>query len=608
MTTPSQPTLPDDQVGKKRSPWALIGLIAAIIILAGLVWALIGRKPAAPAPSPTAIPTVSDAVCDRVDSSGKIIVGTSGDYPPFEYYQSGRSLDGFDIAVMNQIGLAMGKQIEYRDYAFDGLLNAVQLGEVDAAIAAITVTTDRQSVVDFSDSYYFGRGAVLVLADAGITGVTSAADLAGKRVGVERGTVYQSWAEANLVEAGVIPESDLFAYEKAEHAVNDLQLGRLDVVLLDDQAAASYAADSRLAVAGEGPVAQTYAIALPKGADCWRARLNMALTILVEGGFLAEDAKNYLGAILQPIPSPTLGAPAPTATPAVCVDSSEYVQDLTYDDQNGKAPPTVQPGQKFTKGWRLRNSGTCTWTSSYSLDYVGGNNKAAQMDGDPVNVVGQVTSGQTYDFYVDLTAPSGVYGQMIGRWQMFNPVDQAFGQTVFVDVIVVSPTPGPSPTKGPTVTSTPPPTDTPQPTAVPPTATNTLPPAPTATATLLTPTPFPDPLEGKTFGFYAINGIPTIPTVIPSLSFEEDGTLTGSDGCNTFEGTYTIQVTSKSQGELAIDVGIGTNLACPEDVMTQAQDFRTGLSEVTAYSYPPKGTLLSLLDQEGSAILDGDLQ
>jgi hypothetical protein len=158
--------------------------------------------------------------------------------------------------------------------------------------------------------------------------------------------------------------------------------------------------------------------------------------------------------------------------------------DLTYDDHGGKVPPTVQPGETFTKGWRIRNSGTCPWGTEYRLNYVGGNNKAAQMDGQPVNVVGQVPPGQTYDFYVDFNAPSGVYGVMQGRWQMQNPARVFFGQTVWVMGDVVAPTPGP--TAPPQATATPPPQ-----------AAGTAPPQPNQTPPS---TQIPNPLEASPSG------------------------------------------------------------------------------------------------------------
>jgi hypothetical protein len=193
-----------------------------------------------------------------------------------------------------------------------------------------------------------------------------------------------------------------------------------------------------------------------------------------------------------------------------CIDSSQYVMDLTYDDEGGTNPPTVQPGEEFTKGWRIRNSGTCLWTADYRLNYVGGNSSAAQMDGEAVRVEGEVPAGQTYDFDVDLVAPSGVYGVQQARWQMQDPASLFFGQTVWVMVDVLAPTPGPTAA---------PPTATTQPEAtIPSEATPTAPAGGTVTVEpTLTPPPTepppPGPLEGSTFAYYAIDGQPTIPEI-----------------------------------------------------------------------------------------------
>jgi hypothetical protein len=331
-------------------------------------------------------------------------------------------------------------------------------------------------------------------------------------VGVERGTVYQSWAEANLVAPGIVPEQELFVYERAEDALGDLTQERLDVVLLDEAAAGSEASAGGLTIVVEGALAKIYAVAIPQGATCIQARINRALSDLAAAGVIDDIAREFIGVITVPLPTPTPATPAPTATPApppVCIDSSEFVMDLTYDDQGGTAPPTVQPGQDFTKGWRIRNSGSCRWGPDYRLNYVGGNSSAAQMDGEPVYITAPVEAGQTYDFYVDLTAPSGVYGVLQGRWQMQAPGGIFFGQTVWVMVDVVAPTPGPTATTQATATSAPP-TDTP--TAAPttqPTAGATATSPPTA---IPTPTPLPDPLFGLTFGF-AIREQATIPDV-----------------------------------------------------------------------------------------------
>ncbi len=90
------------------------------------------------------------------------MVGTSADYPPFAFYDDKFQLDGFDIALMKAIGEKLGVEVEFNDFAFDGLGNALQLGQIDAAIAAISVTPERQELVDFSDVYYVGADALLV--------------------------------------------------------------------------------------------------------------------------------------------------------------------------------------------------------------------------------------------------------------------------------------------------------------------------------------------------------------------------------------------------------------------------------------------------------------
>jgi arginine/lysine/histidine transporter system substrate-binding protein len=89
----------------------------------------------------------------RIQDAGKIVFGTAADYPPFEFYNSNFELDGFDIALAKALGEELGVEVQFRDYAFDGLLDAVRLGAVDSAIAAISVTPDRQQLVDFSNLY-----------------------------------------------------------------------------------------------------------------------------------------------------------------------------------------------------------------------------------------------------------------------------------------------------------------------------------------------------------------------------------------------------------------------------------------------------------------------
>ena len=104
-------------------------------------------------------------------------------------------------------------------------------------------------------------------------------------------------------------------------------------------------------------------------------------------GTVAQLAQQYLKTHSRrekPPVQPTPARPQPTPAPPACVDGAAWVADLSYDDKNMTNPPVMQPGQPFTKGWRMRNSGTCTWTTGYKLAFSYGNVPAAQMGGQPI--------------------------------------------------------------------------------------------------------------------------------------------------------------------------------------------------------------------------------
>lgn len=168
-------------------------------------------------------------------------------------------------------------------------------------------------------------------------------------------------------------------------------------------------------------------------------------------------------------PPTTTPVPAYTATPQPCTNRASFDADVTVPDGTAFAP-----GAAFTKTWRLRNEGTCTWDSTYALVFTGG----YIMDGPPAQqLVGTAAPGATIDVSVSLIAPSAV-GTYRGEWHLRSPDGVIFGlgergdRPFWVEIAVrppVSPTPVP-----PAATATP------------------IPPTPTATPPAsITPTPAP---------------------------------------------------------------------------------------------------------------------
>jgi polar amino acid transport system substrate-binding protein len=431
-----------------RTAKILIGALAAIAVIAicVLLYVLILKPdaepeptaiaPTAPATSPAATAPAADDSWDRIQAAGKIVAGTAADYPPFESYVAEGQIDGFDIALMDEIGRRLGVAIEYRDFAFDGLGPALIQGQIDVAIAAISRTPEREAVVDFSNVYLVSEDGILAHEDSDIT-IGSADDLAAYRVGVQRNTVYQDWVQTTLIDTGRMSPDNLFAYEKAEHAIRDLRDGRVDLMILDAQAAQAFVEEGGLKLVGKGLNAQNYAIALPKGTLSLKAKLDEVITGLYNDGTIAGLAQRYLG-LPQVLPTPT---PAPTSTsapPAACLGGLTLVKHLTQEGD-------MSPGQAFTKGWQVQNTGTCTWDTSYRLVFVSGH----KMGGEPVAVAREVQPGETYDVQINLVAPLNP-GTYQGVWQMENGGGTAFGERLKVSIKVVGgPTVTPAPTQTP---------------------------------------------------------------------------------------------------------------------------------------------------------------
>jgi len=436
-------------------------ITVACVIAAALMYVIyrsVAQPPVTPTPTATAVaPSGNDEAWQRVQSSGILRAGTSADYPPFAFRTAEFELDGLDIALIREIGRRLGLSVVLDDMAFEGLGGALQVQQVDVAIAAISVTPERSELFDFSDVYFVSEDAVLARADSTIPTITRVEDLARYRVGVERSTVYSNWLTQTLVDPGFMPSSQLSQYEDISFAVRDLRDGRIDLVVLDKPPAEVAVNQGGVKINGQGLNIQFFAIGLSKGEPTLQGQINTVLGQMMADGSLNALVEQYIGVAPMPLPTsvptvpPTQATATPffTPTPAPCVDGMKFVADLNLDDKNMTAPPPMPPGQPFRKGWRIRNSGTCTWDSRYTLDPDGGNSPAATMGGRPTPIQGLVPPGAEYDIFVYLVAPltPGIYQ---GFWVMHNPANLKFGNRIWVGIEVPSP-----PTATPLPTQTP---------------------------------------------------------------------------------------------------------------------------------------------------------
>ena len=176
---------------------------------------------------------VFGAVTFASGAAEKFIVGTSADFPPFEWVSAKGEMIGFDLDVMRMIAVLEGYETEIQDIAFDSIIPAVIAGKVDIGASAFTITAERAQVVDFSSPYWTSDQAVLVRVDSELNIVTAL--MPGRKVAAQRGTTGAFWVEDNLIAKGVAVE--LVLYETYSEAIMDLLAGRLDAVVQDQPAA-----------------------------------------------------------------------------------------------------------------------------------------------------------------------------------------------------------------------------------------------------------------------------------------------------------------------------------------------------------------------------------
>ncbi len=227
-------------------------------------------------PIPTATPPNHDPTWDRIQSSKIWRIGTSGNYAPFAFYNEQNELDGFDVQLGKALAEQMGVTAEFTDFAFEGLGGAMLNHQIDSAIAAISVTPERQQEFDFSNVYFSSEDGVLGRKDSNIR-INSLDDFARYRVGVQSGTVYETYLKQSLVATGQMLESNVFVYSDLNAATNDVILNRIDIVWMDLKPAQDFAAQRDLQVVDSDAALQSGVVAkyqyrVERIAKQWHAR------------------------------------------------------------------------------------------------------------------------------------------------------------------------------------------------------------------------------------------------------------------------------------------------------------------------------------------------
>ena len=216
-------------------------------------------------------------------------VGIDTSYAPFEFQQGGE-YQGIDIELMNAIAELQGFEIEFNPMNFDDIIPALETGDLDIAIAGMSITEERQEVVDFSDPYYDAGLALAVTTDS--TEINSLEDLEGKVVGVKNGTTGSKFLHDNRDEYGY----RISSFDESPTMFAEMENGYLDAIV-EDYPVVAYAMSTKdldIKIAEERLTTEQYGIAVLKGEnDELLEQINAGLQELRDNGEYDEILNKY---------------------------------------------------------------------------------------------------------------------------------------------------------------------------------------------------------------------------------------------------------------------------------------------------------------------------
>ncbi len=241
----------------------------AVLILAGIAAVLILRP-------------AEDRSLQRIRDLGVLRVGVDPSFPPFENLDARGQIVGFDADLAASLATRWGVRVQFESIGFDGLLDAIWAGRVDAVISALPLDPAYTRDIAYSQPYF---EAGLRLVTAGAAPIGSTADLAGRRLAVELGS--EADAEARRLRQRV-PDLTLVTLAAPAEVLQALMDGVADAAVVDGVTARQFVGQQATArIVGPALVSAPYVIALPVKARRLLAEVNQALNDLAADGALA---------------------------------------------------------------------------------------------------------------------------------------------------------------------------------------------------------------------------------------------------------------------------------------------------------------------------------
>ena len=171
----------------------------------------------------------SASVLDSIKEKGKVVVGLSADYAPYEFHiiEDGQDkIVGFDVNLAEEIAKDLGVELEIKEMEFDSLITALPAGKIDLVISGMNPTEKRAETVDFSEVYYTSQHGILVRAEDADK-YKNFQDLNGKKVGAQLGSTQAELA------GELIKDADLQLLSNVNNLIIELKTGKVDAIVME---------------------------------------------------------------------------------------------------------------------------------------------------------------------------------------------------------------------------------------------------------------------------------------------------------------------------------------------------------------------------------------
>lgn len=268
-----------------RRTWVVGVVSGGLLLLLGAIAACGGgdeEEKAAPVAAAVDCTDLKVEPPERIAEAGKIVIASDLSYAPIDFVQEGTNTAiGLDADIAHCIGEAWSVDVQIQNTSFDAIIPALTSGQADVIMSAMSDTEERRQVIDFVD--YFVAGSGILVQEGNPEGIRTVADLCGKTVAIQVGTVQIE--EANAQNAECAEPITLQTFEQNTDTIQALASKRVDAALMDFPVAAYSATNVEgTEVVGEQYNTGPYGIGVRKDDPEVRAALQSALDAMRAGG------------------------------------------------------------------------------------------------------------------------------------------------------------------------------------------------------------------------------------------------------------------------------------------------------------------------------------